>query len=282
MKYALEVNNVFKHYKGFSLHDVSFALPAGTIMGFVGENGAGKTTTIKLILDLIRRDDGDICVMGQQAEQQTRELKEHIGVVFDESIFPENATAKDMNRIMRSCYQTWEDNKYKQFLDRFSLPADKRVKEYSRGMRMKLAIAIALSHDSHLLILDEPTSGLDPIVREEILDVFMDFIQDEAHSIFMSSHITTDLEKICDYITFIHQGRIVLSEAKDELLEKYVLMKGTNEELQNLPADAVVGIRRGAFGAEALLMKDQIGSGFVYDPVSIETIMLYHVRGAKQ
>ncbi len=281
MNYALEVENLVKHYSGFSLENVSFSLQNGTIMGFIGENGSGKTTTIKLILDLIHRDGGQIRIFGDQLKQG-REMREHIGVVFDETVFPENASAADMSRILSTCYRTWQDSRYSEYLERFALPWKKRIKDYSRGMKMKLAIAAALSHDSRLLILDEPTSGLDPIVRDEILDVFLDFIQDEDHSILISSHITSDLEKICDFITFIHHGHILLNEPKDELLDRYVVVRGSEAEIVSLPEEGIVGMRKSAFGVEALAIKSMVGSRYICDPASLESIMLFHVRGMRK
>lgn len=215
MSNALEVKGLTKFFPGFALKDVSITLPTGCIMGFIGENGAGKSTALRLILGLLRPDTGSIQVLGKTDFANDRALKEHIGVVMDECGFPENLTLSDINAILRRCYRTWDERRFRSFATRFQLPERKSIKTFSRGMKMKLSIAAALSHDSRLLILDEATSGLDPIVRDEILDVFLDFIQDETHSILISSHILSDLEKICDYITFIHQGKILLSSAKD-------------------------------------------------------------------
>ena len=205
MENALEVKNLSKHYPEFELDNINITLPAGCIMGFIGENGAGKSTTIKAILDLIKKDSGEVTIFGQTNLSRNQKLKEHIGVVMDECSFPENLNAKEIDKVMNNCYKTWNRTKYMKYLDKFALSLKKPVKEYSRGMKMKLSIAVALSHDSKLLILDEATSGLDPIVRDEILDVFLDFIQDESHSIFISSHIISDLEKICDYISQIEE-----------------------------------------------------------------------------
>ncbi|HOK49793.1 MAG TPA: ABC transporter ATP-binding protein, partial [Sedimentibacter sp.] len=237
MEYALKLENVTKVYKDFMLDNINIALPKGSIMGFIGENGAGKTTTIKLILDLISRDGGTITVLGKENRTEMDSVKENIGVVLDESSFPENLNAREINNILKKIYKIWDEDKFLKFLDKFSLPQDKSIKDYSRGMKMKLSTAVSLSHDSKILILDEATSGLDPVVREEILDTFLDFIQDETNSIFVSSHIISDLEKICDYITFIHKGKIVFSETKDELMENYGILKCSPEEFENIDKD---------------------------------------------
>lgn len=278
MEFALTLQNVSKTYDDFSLQDVSLQLPTGCIMGFIGENGAGKSTTIRLILDLIQRDHGSITILGKDNIEGLDIVKEHIGVVFDESCFPENLNAKDINLILKNMYSTWNETKYWDLVKRFSLPSKKPVKDYSKGMKMKLSIATALSHDSKLLILDEATSGLDPIVREEILDVFLEFIQDEQHSVFMSSHITSDLEKICDYITFIHKGRIVLSEPKDELLETYGVLKCSEAELAKIDPALIKGVRKHQFGVEALVIKDRLHSSYPIDNANLETIMLFTVK----
>lgn len=277
---ALEVRGLTKKYRGFTLDNVDITLPSGCIMGFIGENGAGKSTTIKLIMDLARRDGGTVSVLGTENIGENKALKEHIGVVMEESGFPENLTLGDVSGIMGSCYRTWREETFARYAEKFSLPNKKPIKEYSRGMKMKLSIAVALSHDSRLLILDEATSGLDPIVREEILDVFLTFIQDESHSIFISSHIISDLEKICDYITFIHQGRIVFSEAKDDLLEKYVVIKCPESVYEAMDKQAVVGVRRHKFGVEALALRSGVGPGVTRDVATIEDIMLYFVKEA--
>lgn len=278
---ALEITRLEKHFKDFSLEDITMTLPAGCIMGVVGENGAGKSTTIKLIMNLLHRDAGDVCVLGVPLTADENALKEHIGVVMDESSFPENLTAKNIDHIMKNCYKTWDAKKFAEYLHRFTLPEGKRVKEYSRGMKMKLAIAVAPSHDSRLLILDEATSGLDPFVREELLDVFLDFIQDETHSIFISSHIVGDLEKICDYIAFLHKGRLVFCQTKDELLETYALVKCGEAEYEDFDNTAVIGRRKHEFGMQVLMKRDGLPEGCLWDAPSLEDIMIYHVRGVE-
>lgn len=276
MNNALEVTGLTKHYPGFTLDHISFSLPEGCIMGLIGENGAGKTTALKLILGLARPDEGGIQVLGQSG--QDRALREHLGVVMDECGFPDNLTLGDVEAVLRRCYRTWDALRFQGWADRFELPRRKPVKAFSRGMRMKLSIAAALSHDSRLLLLDEATSGLDPVVRDEMLDVLRDFIQDERRSVLLSSHIISDLEKVCDYVTFLHKGRLVLSEPKDELLERYVLARAPEEELRCIDPAAVVGVRPGAFGAEALILRSALPGGMVHQPATLEDLMLYHIK----
>lgn len=281
MENALEVKGLTKHYKGFTLDDVSFSLPAGCTMGFIGENGAGKSTTIRLMLGLARADAGTVRLLGEDPDEGGAALRERLGVVMDDCGIPEALSLRDMRRILAAGYRTFEPDKFDALAARFQLPERKMVKDYSRGMRMKLSLAAALSHDCRLLILDEATSGLDPVVRDEILDLFLEFIQDEDHSIFVSSHILSDLEKVCDYITFIHGGRIIFSEEKDTLLEKYVVAKLSDAELRALDPSKVAGVRRSAFGAEALVERGA-ARGLICDPAGIEDIMLYYLRGERK
>ncbi len=279
---ALKLSNVTKKYDGFILENINIELPQGCIMGFVGENGAGKSTTIKLILDLINRDSGSIEVLGMDNQKAGKEIRENIGVVLDESCFHENLTYVQISKVMKNIYKSWDENEFQEYIKRFSLDPKKTVKEYSRGMKMKLSIAVALAHHPKLLILDEATSGLDPVARDEILDVFYDFIQDEQHSIFISSHITSDLEKICDYITFIHNGQIVLSTTRDELSENFGILKCSEEELEKVDKSIITGIKRNKFGVEALVKKNGISDSFIVDKASIEDIMLFFVKGDKK
>ena len=250
MENALEVRGLTKHYRGFALENVSFSLPAGCIMGFIGENGAGKSTTIRLMLGLARAEAGSVRLLGEDPAQSGAALRERLGVVMDDCGIPETLSLRDMRRILAAGYRTFDAAKF----------------------------ACALSHDCRLLILDEATSGLDPVVRDELLDIFLEFIQDEGHSIFVSSHILSDLEKVCDYITFIHGGKIVFSEEKDALLEKYVVAKLSEAELRSLEPGKVAGVRRSSFGAEALVERSA-ARGLVCDPASIEDIMLYFLKG---
>lgn len=278
MQNALVLEHVSKRYKDFSLEDVSFTLPSGCIMGFIGENGAGKTTTIKLILDLIRRDAGTIRIFGEECRKMGRDLKDSVGVVMDGCCFSEELMGKHVGKIMGSLYRSWDQKKFEELLQKYHIDGSKIVKHYSRGMKMKLSMAAALAHDSRLLILDEATGGLDPMAREELLEDFQDFIQDEGHSIFISSHITSDLEKICDYITCIHNGKILFTEEKDVLLETYGIFHGTRRQLEELDQDTVAGVREGAFGTEALVKRNGIPAGMHLDPVNLEEIMLYYGR----
>lgn len=278
MANAIEIHNLMKEYKDFKLDNVDITLPSGTIMGFIGENGAGKSTTIKLILDLIKRDRGEIKIFGTDIRDHNRDIMENIGAVIDESSFPESLHIRDVNLVEKNIYKTWNENRFFSLAKKFNLPEKKKIKDFSRGMKMKLSIAIELSHDSKLLILDEATSGLDPIVRDEILDIFLEFIQDEGHSIFISSHIISDLEKICDYITFIHKGRVVFSDAKDELTDKYAILKCSKSEYERIDRSAVIGCRKNDYGVDALVKKKMVRTSSIMERPSIEDIMLYFVK----
>ncbi|WP_066715608.1 ABC transporter ATP-binding protein [Clostridium sp. Marseille-P299] len=282
MEYALELNDVSKTYKNFKLDHISLKLPKGSIMGFVGENGSGKSTTIKLITDIIKKETGKIYILGKDNNKLSRVIYENIGVVLDECCVPENLNIKDINKVLSSIYKTWDSKKFYDFIVRFQLPKDKVVKDFSKGMKMKLSIAVALSHATELLILDEATSGLDPIVRDEILDVFLEFIQEESHSILMSSHIISDLEKVCDYICFIHKGNIIFTESKDDLLERYKVLKCSLSEFNSVNQSAVIGYRKNSFGVEALVLKDKLKGNYLVDEASIEDIMLFYIKGEKQ
>ncbi len=280
---AIELANVSKHYKGFDLINISLTLPKGTIMGLVGENGAGKTSTIKLIMNTIRRDDGSIRVLGEENTAPAfRSVKEDIGVVLDEAYFPEVLTAKQVGIIMRHTYLRWQDEQYKRYLKTLNLPENKAFKDFSRGMKMKLAIAVALSHQPKLLILDEATSGLDPMVRDEILEIFNDFTRDESHSVLLSSHIVSDLEKSCDYIAFLHQGELVLCEEKDALLESYAIAHLSEYELQFLPKDAVAGIKRNPYGVEALVIRSLVPPSIQTERTTLENIILFLAKGGER
>lgn len=277
---ALSLTQVEKRYPDFFLDHVDLVLPKGSIMGFVGENGAGKTTTIKLILDLIERDGGSIQVLGKDNRAGLMDVKENLGVVLDETCFPENLNALNIDRILKKIYITWSSSVFMDYLQRFELPLKKEVKDYSRGMKMKLSIAAALAHDTKLLILDEATSGLDPVVREEIMDVFWSFIQNEEHAIFMSSHIMSDIEKIADYISFIHKGKMVFCDTKEALTDRFALYKGSAKQLNQLPKEAIKGLRENQFGASALVERNLL-IGLPLETASLEDIMVYHIKGGK-
>ena len=277
----LKIDKLKKQYKNFTLN-CSMEVKEGMITGFVGPNGSGKSTTLKAVLGLIYIDGGDIQIFGKDNIQNELEVKEKIGVVFDTMNLPEMLWAQDVGKMMRSLYRQWDPAKYAQYLEQFELPAKKTIKDFSRGMKMKLAIAVALSHNAQLLLLDEATSGLDPIVRDEILDILLDFIQNDSRGVLFSSHITSDLEKIADYVTFIHKGRIFFSDPKDQLLEQYGILKCTEKELAALDRKVIKGVRRHQFGVEALVEKQRISSGYPVDKASIEDIMLFIARGERQ
>ena len=283
MEPALQINGLTKEYPGFKLDHVSFTLPCGTIMGLIGENGAGKSTTINAVLDLIRKDDGNILFWGKELSHNPRQLKEDIGVEFDGINFYETLTPVKVGKISAAAYRQWDPAAYKGFLDQFQLPADKEIKTFSKGMKMKLSIAAALSHHPKLLILDEATSGLDPVMRDDILDVFLDFIQDETHSILMSSHITTDLEKVADYITFIHQGKIVFSKPKDELIYNYGILRCGAEDFHRLDPADILAWRKNDYQWDVLVEdKNKAMSRYrsiVIDNPSIDDILLLYVKG---
>ncbi len=286
MKYALEIERLCKDYGSFRLEDVSFAVPGGTIMGLIGENGAGKSTTIKCILNLIRRDGGSIRVLGMDNREDERAVKEQVGVVLDESTFHDTLKAPEVGKILRRLYRSWDGVVFERYLDKFELPRKKTVKEFSKGMKTKLSIAAALSARPRLLILDEATSGLDPVVRDEILDEFLAFIQDEDHAILISSHITSDLEKAADYVTYLHKGRVAVQGAKDELLETHGRLVCGRADLERVDPALLVGRRVGQFGCEALV-KDRRAFARLYpeltvDPASLEDIMVFTVKGDAQ
>ncbi|HJC51151.1 MAG TPA: ABC transporter ATP-binding protein [Candidatus Anaerostipes avistercoris] len=273
---AVEMRHVEKNYGQFQIRDLNLCLPSGYIMGLIGENGAGKSTTIKMILNLIRMDQGEIRVFGEKTEDSPADSKEEIGIVLDESQFPEGVTVEQVNKIMKSIYKKWDEEEFYRLTDYFSLPRKKkRFKEFSRGMQRKLSIAVAMAHNAKLLILDEPTSGLDPVVRDEILDLFNDFTRDENHSILISSHIVGDLEKLCDYVAFIQKGRLIICEEKDQLLESYGILKCSEEELAELDEQAVAGVRDYGYGVEALVEKCRLPEGYQTEATSLEDIIIF-------
>lgn len=277
---AIEIKGLEKRYDGFQLGSFDLTLPSGCIMGLVGENGAGKSTTIKLIMNAIGRDAGEISVLGvDNRSAEFRDVKEDIGVVLDEAYFPEVMSARNVGKVMALTYKNWDAAAFEGYLKKFSLAPDKIFKDYSRGMRMKLAIAAALSHGAKLLILDEATSGLDPMARDELLDIFNDFTRDENCSILLSSHIVSDLEKICDYIAFLHRGRLVLCEEKDRLLEEYALIRLTEERLRELPEESIISRRASSYGTEALVLRCGIPAAIPTEHTSLEDIILFLAKG---
>jgi ABC-2 type transport system ATP-binding protein len=262
------------------LDDLNLSLPEGCIMGLIGENGAVKSTTIRLILDLLHKDAGTITILGKDQQDDLRLTKEDIGVVMDEVGIPWCMTANQVGKMMKHTYKNWDDAVYEGLLDKLAIPRGKPFKDFSRGTKMKLGIAVAMSHHSKLLLLDEPTSGLDPVVRDEVVDLFFDFTREADHSILISSHIVSDLERLCDYIAFIHQGRLLLCEEKDRLLEAYGLIRCTKEQLADYDEDAVLGRRETPYGVTALVRRDAIPAGWEASPVSIEELFVFMVKGA--
>ena len=286
METILQLEKLTKQYKNFTLGALTLAVPCGSIVGLVGENGAGKTTTIKLILNHIHRDGGKVEVFGLDNLTHEAEIKDRIGVVLGESNFHEHFTAKNINSILKNIYSKWDSDTFFSYLARFDVPADKKLKDMSKGMKVKLSIASALSHAPELLILDEATSGLDPVVRSEILDIFLEFIQDEHKSILFSSHITGDLEKIADYIAFLHKGKLVFSKSKDDILYGYGIAKCGEAEFNSLDKSDILAYRKGKFGYEALLGDAKLAhakyGGLCIDRPTIEEIMTLYVRGTRQ
>ena len=279
---AIEIKGLTKQYQGFRLGSYDLTLPSGCILGLVGENGAGKSTTIRLIMDAITRDAGTISVLSvDNRSPEFAGVKEDIGVVLDEAYFPEVLSAVNVGKIMACTYRRWDMEKYWGYLTRFDLDDRKLIRDYSRGMRMKLAIAVALSHDPKLLILDEATSGLDPMVRDEILDIFNEFTRDPGHSILLSSHIVSDLEKICDYIAFLHKGKLMLCEEKDQLLEEYALVHLSAERFADLPEDSIVGRKNGRFGVEALVLRSRVPQDLPVEHTNLEDIILFMAKGGE-
>ena len=279
---AIEIKDLCKTYPGFSLDHVNLTLPCGCIMGLVGENGAGKRTTIRLILDMIARDSGTITLLGKDNRENIRLLKEDIGVVLDEVGIPACLNPKQVGKIMANTFRNWEQAVYDSLLEKLAVPPEKPFKDFSKGMKMKLGIAIALSHRPKLLILDEATSGLDPVVRDEVLDLFSEFTREESHAVLISSHIVSDLEKICDYIAFLHKGRLLRCEEKDALKEKYGLLRCSREQLSALPPEAVIGRKETAYGVEAIAARDAVPAGLSLSPIDIEELFIFMVKGANQ
>ena len=271
---AIEIKNLTKHYNGFTLDNISLTLPQGCILGLIGENGAGKSTTIRSILGSLKYD-GDIKVLGKP---MSADLKNRIGVVLDEVGFPDKLNIKDVNAIMKNMFTNWDNDAFLGYIKKFGLPDDKAFSEFSKGMKMKLGIAVALSHNAELLILDEPTSGLDPLVRDEIIDILNDFTREDDHSILISSHIVSDLEKLCDYIAFLHKGKLMLCEEKDALLEQYVFINTSEEKLAELDENAVKGKRSSKWGTEAIVDRELIPDSFDTKPVTIEDLFIFMAK----
>lgn len=283
MNNALVVDGLTKKYHDFILDDVSFSVPRGMIVGLIGENGAGKSTTINAILGMKKKDAGTIEILGKQEQEIENVVRNQIGVVFDGSNFPEGLTPKKLNNIFKNIYSAWDESAYFSLLKKLSLPMEKKIKEFSKGMKMKLSIVVALSHQSKFLILDEATSGLDPVVRDDILDMFLEFVQDENNSILVSSHITSDLEKVADYIVFIHKGKVVFSKSKDELRYKYGIIKCGATQFEAIDKQDIIAYRKQDYEWQVLVAdKDYSKKKYpkaVIDSVTIDEIMLLYVKG---
>ncbi len=283
MDYILEVKDLRKEFKNFTLDNISFKLEPGYIMGFIGPNGAGKSTTIKLIMNLLKKDGGEIKIFGKEHIKYEKEVKNRIGFVYDENYYYEDLTINSMKNIVASFYSNWDDNKFYQYIKEFDLNPKAKIKTLSKGMKMKFSLAVALSHNADLIIMDEPTSGLDPVFRREILDILYSVIQDDTKSIFFSTHITTDLEKVADYITFINKGKIVFSEAKDDILQNYAMVKGGLDLLDKDIRKEFIGLRETSVGFEALTddvgkIRNLFGEKVLIERASLEDIMVYTVR----
>lgn len=284
MSKILEVNNLSKTYKDFTLTDVSFSLEKGYIMGFIGPNGAGKSTTIRLLMNLIKREKGQVKIFGLDYKNHEIEIKNRLGFVYDENIYYEELTIGEMKGLVAPFYSRWNEKLFWKLLKDFDLNPKKKIKDLSRGMKMKFSLAIALSHHADLIIMDEPTSGLDPIVRSELLDILTDYIQDENKAVFLSTHITTDLDRIADYITFINEGKIIFSTNKDELLENYGVVKGAKEDLTPALRGQLIGVKVGSLGFEGMTInkqkvKEVVNQRVLIERPTLEDIMLYTVRG---
>ena len=287
MENILELQQICKSFpkSDFILDKLSFSLPYGAILGFVGENGAGKTTTIGCILNTVRKDSGMVKLFGKEMRDIDTDIREKIGVVYDGDNFPGFWTAKQLSQVMEGIYTQWDNALFQKYLEDFHLPVKQKIKNYSRGMTMKLAIAVALSHHPQLLILDEATSGLDPIMRDEMLDVFLEFVQEESHSILLSSHITSDLEKVADYITFIHNGKLIMTASKNDLVYNYAVMRCKESQFLALDPSDIIAYRKRDFQIDVLVANGKEAQrkykGTVVDHVSVDEIMLLLVKGER-
>lgn len=282
---VIELDNVTKDYGDFKLDGITFSVPEGSVCGFIGQNGAGKTTTIKLILDMIGKDSGEIRVFGESVGKNNAGIRENIGVVFDEMGFHEFMTGRDISIMMKNIYKNWDEKAFFDYLKRFSLPSRKKCGAFSRGMRMKLQIAVALSHNAKLLIMDEPTSGLDPVVRNEMINIFREFVVEEDHTILLSSHITGDLEKLADEVVFIDGGRIILAGNKDELLEKHGILKCKKDDFGKISRSLIISEDYSEYGVQALVndrySANQLYPETIIEPAPLEDIMIGYVNAGK-
>ncbi len=278
MENAIEIRGLVKEYKDFKLDNVDLTLPGGCILGLIGENGAGKSTLIKCLLGIIHKNEGSITILGRDADKELADIKEDVGVVLDDVGIPDTFKYKQINSVMKCTYRNWDEAVFEGYMEKFGLPKNKKFKDFSRGMKMKMGIAIALSHNAKLLVLDEATNGLDPVIRDEVTDIFYEFTRDEDHSILISSHIVSDLEKLCDYISFIHKGRVLLNEEKDILLEEYGILSCTEEALKELDPHAIRGKKSGKYGVQALVKRNGVPAGMDISPVTIEELFVFMIK----
>lgn len=283
MANALELSGVTHRFDGFTLDNVSFSVPGGSIMGFVGQNGVGKTTTIRSILNILKNDSGEIRIFGLDHAKDEAKIKEDIAVVFDEIPFSGTLNPKQIGKIMSGLFKNWDMAQYNALLDHFGLPRKKKIKDFSRGMKMKLQICTALSHNAKLLIMDEATSGLDPVVRSEMLDIFLKFIKDEEHTIFMSSHITSDIERIADSVTFIDKGKVLLTGVTAEILENHGILKCPKERVGEIDSADIISVRLNDFGADVMINnRSECAKKYrdlVIDNTTLDEILMFYVRG---
>ncbi len=281
MTNAIEIKNLTKRYKEFTLDNLNLTLPKGCIMGLVGENGAGKSTTIHMMLGLVKEDEGEISILGGDIRHNA-DIREDIGVVLDSAVgMPDFMKVKQIETMMKGIYRHWDSALFDEYLKKFQISRQKKFRELSKGMKMKLEIAIALSHGAKLLILDEATSGLDPVVRDEVLDIFMEFTRNEEHSVLISSHIVSDLEKACDYIAFLQKGKLLLCEEKDMLCERYVMLQCTKDVLETLDAFAIVGKKETPYGVEVIMERRAIPRDMEYKKISLEDLFIAMMRRAR-
>lgn len=275
----LSLKNLSKRYANFAVENVSFDIPSGSVVGLIGENGAGKSTIIKSILGVVRPDNGEIMFNGKNIYELTHDEKQMISFVYDDVALPLDLNMVTLNKVLSKVYIKWDSEKFNLYLAKFNLPEDKPLNAFSKGMKMKAAMAVAFSHESELLVLDEPTSGLDPVVRDEILELLYDYNQQDDHAILLSSHITTDLEKICDYIVYIHNGKIVLNEDKDTLLNRYAVYPVNDMQLKEISRSAIIRVIKRDYGIDVLAIKERMPETFVGKQISLDDIMLFYSKG---
>ena len=275
----LSINGLSKHYTNFDVNNVSFDIPDGMVVGLIGENGAGKSTIIKSILGVVHPDGGGIVFNGTPVSKLNKAERQKISFVLDDMGLPIELTLSMLDKVLSNIYGKWDSAKFHSLVQRFQLPENKLFKEFSKGMKMKATIAVALSYESNLLILDEPTSGLDPVVRDEILQMIYDYNQENNHAALISSHITTDLEKICDYIVYIHNGRVIFNEEKDELLSKYAVYSVDEQQFKELDKAAIIKVLHREYGTDVLALKEKMPQDFDFKAVTLDDIMLFYSKG---